>query len=175
MIAKHGGPRLVELLTAAGLLASGEAGIIARLPGQIAESLVRLGPLPLTVVHGDLRLDNLLFDHDGNVVVIDWQGLGSAPPSWDLAYFLTQSLDAETRRSHQDALLDRYVDAMRTHDISATRDELLGGYGDSLWFGLVVACSIGLVGDPTDPRTKLLATTMGRRALDALADGGLTG
>lgn len=125
-------------------------------------------------MHGDLRLDNLLFDLEGNVVVIDWQGLGSAPPSWDLAYFLTQSLDTETRRAHQDALLDRYVDAMRTHSASATRDELLVGYGESLWFGLTVACSISLLGDSTDPRTALLATTMGRRALDALADEGLT-
>jgi hypothetical protein len=41
---------------------------------------------PLGLVHGDYRLDNMLF-HDGTCTVVDWQTLGFGPAMRDAAYF----------------------------------------------------------------------------------------
>jgi aminoglycoside/choline kinase family phosphotransferase len=65
-----------------------------------------------TVVHGDYRLDNLMFSPDGAVVALDWQTATVGAPTRDLAYFLETSLDVELRRRHEQALLAVYVDAL---------------------------------------------------------------
>jgi len=75
----------------------------------------------LTLVHGDYRLDNLMFPeggaHDGagandGVVAVDWQTLVVAPPGRDLGYFLATSLHVDDRRAHQDTLVAEYVDEL---------------------------------------------------------------
>ena len=45
------------------------------------------------LMHGDYRLDNMLFDPDRTrVTVVDWQTLGVGLPARDLAYFTGTSL-----------------------------------------------------------------------------------
>lgn len=69
----------------------------------------------LTLVHGDYRLDNLMFPPSGEgVATVDWQTLAVAPPGRDLGYFLATSLHVEDRRAHQDRLVGEYVDALGT-------------------------------------------------------------
>ena len=72
----------------------------------------------LTLVHGDYRLDNLMFPdaHDragDGVFAVDWQTLTIAPPGRDLGYFLATSLHVDDRRAHQDALVAAYADEVR--------------------------------------------------------------
>jgi aminoglycoside phosphotransferase (APT) family kinase protein len=68
----------------------------------------------LTLVHGDYRLDNLMFPERGDgVFAVDWQTLTIAPPGRDLGYFLATSLHPDDRRAHQDALVAAYVDEVR--------------------------------------------------------------
>ncbi len=65
----------------------------------------------LTLVHGDYRLDNLMFPQEGvGVFAVDWQTLTIAPPGRDLGYFLATSLHVDDRRTHEDALVAAYVD-----------------------------------------------------------------
>ena len=46
-----------------------------------------------SLMHGDYRLDNMLFDPDRTpVTVVDWQTLGAGLPARDLAYFTGTSL-----------------------------------------------------------------------------------
>ncbi|HLM18964.1 MAG TPA: phosphotransferase [Acidimicrobiia bacterium] len=83
-----------------------------------AELTARWGTIDtgvLTLVHGDYRLDNLMFPEEGDganggVVAVDWQTLVVAPPGRDLGYFLATSLHVDDRRAHQDALVGEYVD-----------------------------------------------------------------
>ena len=50
------------------------------------------------LLHGDYRLDNLLFSPDAaGVTVVDWQTLGVGLPARDLAYFTATSLKPELR------------------------------------------------------------------------------
>jgi hypothetical protein len=66
-------------------------------------------PEPFAVVHGDYRLDNLMFPPEGDVVAaLDWQTVSVGPPTRDLAYFLGNSLHPEDRRAHEDALVATY-------------------------------------------------------------------
>lgn len=54
----------------------------AQLPARLEAALRYVASLPSTLIHSDLRADNLLFapDHSG-VTVIDWQGCGVGPPA----------------------------------------------------------------------------------------------
>lgn len=64
---------------------------------------------PVGIVHGDYRLDNLLFAPDGSdVAVVDWQTVGLGLPIRDLAFFIATSLIIERRRATEDHLIDVY-------------------------------------------------------------------
>lgn len=63
-------------------------------------------------VHGDFRLDNLLFRPSGDAVVVDWQTVSFANPGRDLAYFLGNSLTIDDRRASAGDLVASYVDAL---------------------------------------------------------------
>jgi hypothetical protein len=61
------------------------------------------------LLHGDFRLDNMLFDPDRTrVSVVDWQTLGVGLPARDLAYFTATSLDSPLRAAIENDLVDEY-------------------------------------------------------------------
>jgi len=63
------------------------------------------------LVHGDYRLDNLMFSPT-EVAAVDWQTLSLALPARDLAYFVATSLDPEQRRAHERDLVAAYHQAL---------------------------------------------------------------
>ncbi len=73
------------------------------------------------LVHGDYRLDNLLFPPDGGpgVVAVDWQTLSLALPARDLAYVVATSLDPEPRRAAEEALVAEYHRALVGHGVTS--------------------------------------------------------
>lgn len=71
------------------------------------------------LLHGDYRLDNLLFDHAHTwVSVVDWQTLGVGLPARDLAYFAATSLNSELRRSIEKDLVDDYHRALLGYGVT---------------------------------------------------------
>jgi hypothetical protein len=67
------------------------------------------------LVHGDYRLDNLLFGQQGAdrpLTVVDWQTVTWGPAMTDVAYFLGCALPDDLRRANYDALLHAYHDAL---------------------------------------------------------------
>ncbi len=74
--------------------------------------------LPLSVIHADLHLDNVLFAGNGErprVAVLDWQSVCIGPVAIDLGTLITGSLSPSDRRHGLDDLLERYSDALRAH------------------------------------------------------------
>jgi len=71
----------------------------------------RFGP-----VHGDYRLDNLLFG-DG-VWAVDWQTLSLALPARDLAYLVATSLSPEDRRAHERDVVAAYHRALLGYGVA---------------------------------------------------------
>jgi len=66
-------------------------------------------PNRFALMHGDYRLDNMLFDPDrSHITVVDWQTLGVGLPARDLAYFTATSLLQETRSAIEEELVDLY-------------------------------------------------------------------
>ncbi|MEX1022639.1 MAG: aminoglycoside phosphotransferase family protein [Dehalococcoidia bacterium] len=69
---------------------------------------------PVTVCHGDYRLDNLFFDDAaGNVIAFDWQFVCRARGTYDVAYFLALDLEPAVLAAERDALLAGYLEALR--------------------------------------------------------------
>ncbi len=65
------------------------------------------------LLHGDYRLDNMLFDPDRTrVSVVDWQTLGVGLPARDLAYFTATSLNSELRAAIEEDLVADYHRAL---------------------------------------------------------------
>jgi aminoglycoside/choline kinase family phosphotransferase len=71
-----------------------------------------------SLMHGDYRLDNLMFDPDGSdVSAVDWQTATTGPPVRDLSYFLGTSLAVELRRTHERELVEVYVAALKSRGV----------------------------------------------------------
>ena len=62
---------------------------------------------PITVVHGDFRIDNMLFGADW-MVPVDWQTTTLGEGVSDVAYFLGASLLPSDRRLHEERLVHRW-------------------------------------------------------------------
>lgn len=76
------------------------------------------------LLHGDYRLDNLLFDPDRTrVSVVDWQTLGVGLPARDLAYFTASSLDSRLRSSAEEALVEEYHRALLGYGVTGYDSE----------------------------------------------------
>ena len=71
------------------------------------------------LLHGDYRLDNMLFDPDRTrVSVVDWQTLGVGLPARDLAYFTATSLDSRLRSAIEKDLVDEYYRALLDYGVT---------------------------------------------------------
>lgn len=76
-----------------------------------------LGRAPVTLIHGDYHLDNLVFAHGELRAALDWQAVARARGVFDAAYFLCADLEADLEpeverglvRGYHLALLERGV------------------------------------------------------------------
>ncbi|MCX4095885.1 phosphotransferase family protein [Nocardia sp. alder85J] len=71
------------------------------------------------LLHGDYRLDNLMFDPaTGTVTVVDWQTISVGLPARDLAYFLGTSLDPAVRERIEAEFVEVYHRELLGHGVS---------------------------------------------------------
>ena len=95
-----------------------QASFLERLP----ELQAGMDEAPITLCHGDYRMENLLYGnqpHQNDATVIDWQGPLRARGMNDVALFLGQSTQTDVRRSHEQALIDRYASGLKDAGIDA--------------------------------------------------------
>jgi hypothetical protein len=72
---------------------------------------------PHTFIHGDFRLDNMMFGLGGEVTLLDWQLPFKANALWDVTYFMAGNFEPVWRREHQDHLLHVYHDALLANGV----------------------------------------------------------
>lgn len=73
---------------------------------DLIERWLGISPDRFCLLHGDYRLDNLLFDPDRtSVTVVDWQTITVGLPARDLAYFMGTSLDSDLREATESELV----------------------------------------------------------------------
>jgi aminoglycoside phosphotransferase (APT) family kinase protein len=144
-------------------------GWTAAMPGLMRD----LSQGPNTMIHGDYRGDNILFDANDSVVLLDFQLIGTGSAAYDLAYMVTQSLNADVAAANERELFDRWTDGLRASGVGA--DDLARAWEDyrkAALFCLVypVVASRGM--DFDDKRQRALIEKMNdgfARAIDDLA------
>jgi len=125
------------------------------------------------VLHGDYRLDNMLFDPDRTrITVVDWQTLGSGLPARDLAYFTGTSLLPETRADVERELVAAYHRRLLSHGVT--------GYdGETCWhdyrLGMVqvpLITTLGCAFATSTERGDDMMLVMATRGCEAIRDLG---
>jgi aminoglycoside/choline kinase family phosphotransferase len=86
-------------------------------------AIARFTDAPRTLLHGDFRADNLLFDDRGDgspeAWAIDWQLAAWGRGAYDLALFCAGSLETDVRRRIEADLIAAYHRALVTHGVTA--------------------------------------------------------
>ncbi|HEY9311920.1 phosphotransferase [Williamsia sp.] len=117
------------------------------------------------LVHGDYRLDNLLFPPDGarGVSAIDWQTLSLALPARDLAYFIGTSLSPDVRREHEFALVGDYHRALTGHGVeNYSIEDCWDDYRYSMIQGPLISVFGCAYGTRTDRGDEMFAAMVAR-------------
>tara|TARA_R110000850_G_scaffold7676_5_gene27987 strand:- start:505 stop:1545 length:1041 start_codon:yes stop_codon:yes gene_type:complete len=124
-------------------------------------------PPELTITHGDMRLDNILF-HDGGRVaaLVDWQTCSLGNPANDVAYMIgTSFADPADRQHHEERLVADYL-AARTAapDFGAFWQE----YRRHAFSGFIMAINASLHVEQTERGDRMFAAMAERPARMAL-------
>jgi aminoglycoside/choline kinase family phosphotransferase len=152
---------------------------------RVPELLARYLTEPVTLVHGDFRLDNMFFDAGGDAAgpfaLVDWQMAMRSPGGSDLVYFIVTNLTPPVRREMERELVERYQAGLAAAGVTgtyATVERLWQGYLEGVLF-YTVTFGGGLLGiDPANERGVALFDELVTRtytAADDLAVGDLLG
>ncbi|HKY91462.1 MAG TPA: phosphotransferase [Nevskiaceae bacterium] len=116
---------------------------------------------PLTLVHGDARIDNVLFRADGSPVFIDWQVPARARGTQDVAYVLSTSLRPADQAAHALALLERWharIGSLGVHGYAW--DDCVRHYREHVLYSLFAAFALMGTLDVGEGRTARLADAL---------------
>ena len=145
-----------------------------RLLPVIADMLDTFGDRPRTLCHGDYRLDNLFFANGSGqapVTVVDWQIAIQSIGTYDVGYFISQSVSPALRREVELDLLRAYHD--RLVDMGVRHysfGDCLNDYRWTLMFCLCYPVMGGGLGDVANERGTALALAMTDRCMAAIRD-----
>lgn len=129
-------------------------------------------PGPLTVTHGDYRLDNMLFgtaDGGPPLAVVDWQTSSAGAALADAAYFMGAGLTPADRRANEEALLREYHRALVAggvdgYDWSTCWDD----YRRYSFGGLLMAIAASMLVQRTDRGDEMFMTMATRHIAQAI-------
>ncbi|MBF6347906.1 phosphotransferase [Nocardia flavorosea] len=144
--------------------------------GAVIADWLLARPERFGLVHGDYRLDNLLFGTGEPAVVtaVDWQTVNLGLPARDLAYFVTTGLDPEIRRAEEDDLIATYHRRLLELGVTGySLDDCRQDYRFATLQGPLVAVFGAAYGAPTERGDAMFATMIRRscaaiRELDSL-------
>ena len=144
---------------------------------SLAEQMKRMGAGHMTLVHGDVRMDNAMFGrglaHQHPVVMIDWQNIMVSNPLQDLAWMTTSSFTLPTRRNDEEALLAYYADTIQGLGADFSLDAVREHYDRAILFIMNFHMIIAGAFVPSDDRARQMASEGLDRAVKAVTDRGL--
>ena len=144
-----------------------------RFPDLVPWFLERASEPPVTLCHGDYRLDNLFFattDAHAPVTALDWQICFRGNPGYDLGYFISQSLATETRRKIESSLIDRYAADVTAAGIELDRAKLDDAYARTVAYCFIYPIAACGQIEVTSPRMVELVRGMVERSVAAIED-----
>jgi hypothetical protein len=129
-----------------------------------------LASTPITIAHGDLRYDNLYFSDEG-MAVADWQIIVRARGPYDVAYFMSQSVDPAERKASEMEILRGYHDTLLEHGVKGySFEQCFDDYRTCAMFCLVYPVISGGTLDLANERGKQLVTAMLDRSIATILD-----
>jgi hypothetical protein len=127
------------------------------------------------LVHGDYRLDNMLFGQPGaerELTVVDWQTVTWGPAMTDAAYFLGCALADDVRRDNYDALLGAYHDALG-RDGTPSLADVRENVRRQAFFGVMMAIVSSMLVERTERGDEMFMTMLRRHSQHVLDTGAL--
>ena len=129
---------------------------------------------PHTFMHGDFRLDNLLFDAadaQEPLAVVDWQAVRLGKGVGDLAYFATSSLQPNHRREWERQLVDSYHATLVEHGVRGyDLARCFADYRLARFWNLHTVVVVGPLFDFSHPRAEALLVAAIERLVALLDD-----
>jgi hypothetical protein len=127
---------------------------------------------PFSVVHGDYRLDNLLFGEPGSpkpLTVVDWQTVSWGPPLLDASYFLGSGLAVDDRRGAEEALVREYHESLRALGVERFPwEECWEEYRRQTFAGVLMAVVAPMLVVRTERGDDMFMTSLARHAQQIL-------
>ena len=126
---------------------------------------------PKCLMHGDYRLDNMLFsasDAKKPLAVVDWQTVGLGCGAQDISYFIGAGFRRDERAAHEMALLKRWHDALTARGVTGySLAEAQRDYRYFTFSGFAVAFAAPMIVERTE-RGDEMFMTMIRRHVDQI-------
>jgi len=145
--------------------------LVASFDAYLAAEAERLHGL----VHGDYRLDNMLFGQAGAerpLTVVDWQTVTWGPAMTDVAYFLGCALPEQLRRDHYEALLRAYHGALGPNAVISL-DDVRDGVRRQSFFGVMMAIVSSMLVEQTVRGDEMFMVMLQRHCQHVLDIDGL--
>ena len=121
---------------------------------------------PRSIVHGDYRLDNMLFGAPGadrELTIVDWATLGWGSICSDLAYFLGGNLTIEDRRTHEEDLVRLFHEELVAAGVEAfSFQQCWRGYRFQSFAGVLMAFGAPMVVTQTERGDEMFMTMLAR-------------
>lgn len=124
-------------------------------------------PERFAVVHGDFRLDNVLFMNDGErrrIGVVDFQTAAVGCPLLDVAYFIGAGLTPESRREAESGLVSDYVRTLDGFGVTISVDEAWALYRRYTFAGFVMAVVASMIVKQTGRGDEMFMAMANRHA-----------
>src|SRR4051794_20428778 len=132
--------------------------LVASLDGYNAERSGQQG-----LVHGDYRLDNMLFGGERGFAVVDWQTVGWGNAMTDASYFLGNGLTVEDRRTHEQSLLRDYQAG-----VGLDWETCWEGYRRQAFVGILMVVAPAMIVERTERGDDMFMTSLERFAQQVL-------
>jgi len=127
---------------------------------------------PSSIVHGDYRLDNLLFDPTPGgvpVTVVDWQTCTVGSPLQDVAYFVGAGMLPDDRRLVEVEIVRGYHAGLLANGVADYPwERCWDDYRRGAWSGLVMALAASMLVERTERGDEMFLTMAHRHAQHAL-------
>lgn len=121
-----------------------------------------------TLIHGDVRLDNLMFD-ESHIVLLDW-ALSISTGLQDVAYLLSQNVTTDERRAHETELLEHYQQRLAEHGVEYPLDKCWEDYRVGVLYVFCYAVVIAGTLDPANERGAAFMEKLVERASATMMD-----
>jgi hypothetical protein len=122
-----------------------------------------------TLVHGDFRAENLLFNPAGRTTTVDWQTLSASCGLADVAYFIGGSLALSMRREAEKSLVEHYRACLAANGEELSAAECWGQYREFSMHGILITV-LGAMFSGADPRGDRMFLSMAQRHLQQCVD-----